>query len=240
MLKRTADFLVSLKTAIWALSIVIFLFFAGSLIVPDNMEHLSDINDVLLFQWLFGSKPSVSWWIYALLAALTFTALNIMVCGADSLIKKLSPRRFLQSISPQVIHLGVLLFLFAHLLTASTGLREEVLLKEGGTARFSNGSGFHVEKVMAEYTSPTETFWAVRGRWLNAPGKEEPAVIMPAKPAFHNGLWLFIKSADPDTRKVSLMLREDIGALWALAGVAVFTLGCVLFLSGRPWKTEKP
>lgn len=233
-------FFTSIKTSIVFFCTAITFFFAGTLIIPKTMELYTNIIDTVLFDWLRSAGPAESWWIYGIVVSIALIAINTIVCSIDALLKKLTRKDFLKVLSPQVIHLGVLLILMGHLMTSAYGLREEALVTEGEPFTIAPGPGFVVEKIRVETDERGETLWEVKGTWKDD-GATAPMLVRPSKPSYYKGLWLFIKSADTSPRlSAILMVRRDAGAYWAFAGMVVFTLGCAILLYSKEKRSGLP
>ncbi len=227
-------FFTSIKTSVAFFVAAIFFFFAGALIIPKTMEAYTNIIDTVLFRWLKGAGLSESWWVYGIVSCMALMAVNTIVCSADALVRKLGRKDFIRTLSPQIIHLGVLLILMGHLFTSAYGLRKEVLMSAGETFTILPGIGFVVEKILVETNEPGETGWDVRGAWKISGERIKPLHIRPSRPSYHKGFWVFIKSADSDpSPRAVLMIRKDDGAYWAASGMAVFALGCAMLLYAR-------
>jgi hypothetical protein len=234
-------FFTSVKTAILFYSLIIFFFFAGTLIIPKTMELYTGIIDTVLFTWLGQESLTASWWILGIIAAMALLAVNTFVCSADVLLTKLTRTALLRTLAPQVVHLGVLLILLGHFLTSGAGLRTEAVLHEGSTLPVFGETSFRVESITVEPSELTSVRWRVEGVWLKEDEPAKQAVIEPGRPSFYRWNWVFIESADSSPLRTVLLVRRDPGLYAFLSGVGVFALGCAMVvLVRRPREEQAP
>lgn len=233
-------FFTSLKTAIALLGAGIFFFFAGTLIIPKTMELYTNIIDTILFQWLRETSPLASWWIVGIVFALGLLAVNTVICTADALIKRVGKQDLMKVLSPQIVHIGVLLILFGHFLTSASGFRGETVMLEGDTYWLSETTAFHVNSISVQPSERTGVRWDVHGAWLENDEEVKQVSVRPSEPSYYKGLWMVIKSADRvededgnPTVQTILMARRDPGVFWAGAGAVLFAIGCMMIAISR-------
>ena len=135
MIKKVYSFLTSLDLAIWLLSAVMVLLAVGSFVCDAG----SGINDVALLTWLAEVPIRTSWWLWGTLGLLALLALNTVLCSVESLRAKWLRGSFLVRIAAQMMHLGFLFIVLAHLFTAYGGLKNGGPLPEGGSFTFPDG-----------------------------------------------------------------------------------------------------
>jgi hypothetical protein len=233
-------FFTSLKTTMAVLGACIFFFFAGVVIIPKTMELYTNIIDTILSAWLLQSSPAATWWVLGVVLTLALLAVNTVVCTADSLIKRVGRQELMKVLSPQIVHIGVLLILLGHFLTSLSGLRGEAVLFEGNTYPITDEITFRVDRIIVEPSERTGVRWDVRGEWLENGKEVKQSSVRPSIPSYYKGLWLVIKSADrvkDDAGNIVLqtilMARRDPGVFWAGAGALVFAIGCVMIAIAR-------
>ena len=232
---RITNFLLSLKTTVWTLLAFIVVFFAGSYLMPRHRAVFSPMNDMLLFSWLSDVavlRPWQSWWFFLSLALLLLLTLNTIVCSLQAIRGKWSRSDFLLRIAPQVVHVGFLLILFAHLLGAGWGYRLSGRLPEGSSAQIPGDRVLHLQELRvipdaAGYVTRWEAVISLfRGNELVASG-----ILGPNRPLFNDGTGIYLKSFDMEHRPTAyILVNRDPGALWALAGGILFIIGSAILL----------
>jgi cytochrome c biogenesis protein ResB len=233
-------FFLSLKTTVWLLLGLIGLFFIGSYLMPMHRDVFGPMNDLLLFQWMARiavGSPWQTWWFFLSLALLVLLTVNTLVCSIQAVKGRWSRKDFLLRISPQIIHIGFLFILLAHLLGAGLGYRLAGMMPEGAYAKLPDGRTLHVKEVRAELDPrgfPRD--WAAEVHVFENGGRAAAGVLGPNRPLFHRGTGIYLKSFELTPSPVAfLMVNKDPGAVWALAGGVLFTLGSVILLVFK-WK----
>jgi GxxExxY protein len=125
------------KTTVWTPGTGLRLF-AGSYLMPAHRDVHALMNDRLLFNWVSGvaaGNIAATWWFFISLAGLVLLTINTFVCSYQAVRGRWSRQDFLLRISPQVVHIGFLFILLAHLLGAGWGYRLNGALAEGASAR---------------------------------------------------------------------------------------------------------
>src|SRR5512136_3141682 len=120
MLRTLYDRLASLNLGLWLMLGVLLLLGAGSFVGGGEG---SSLNDLPLFDWLSQAPLAESWWLWATVALLAALSLNTVLCSIESLRSKYRRERFLFLVAPQVMHLGFLLIVLAHLFSAVGGFK---------------------------------------------------------------------------------------------------------------------
>lgn len=220
----------SLRAAVWLVGLQLCVLMAGAFQMPA-MKVYSSMNSQPLLEWLRTVPLSVSWWLWASVGILALLALNTVACGLDSLLKKGRGRAWLLVVSPQAIHMGFLLMLFAHLLSAVGGERAMVVATAGQSFSLQGGKGvFTVGQVRQELSNrgmPLDyyadaDFYGAGGDLL------KQGRIAPNRPVFFGGMGFYIKEVRGDS--ALLEVAREPGALVALAGGVFFSLGVVALL----------
>jgi len=234
------NFFLSLKTAVWTLFILVCIFFVGSYMMPAHRETFSPMNEGILLDWaseIALADPWHAWWFFAALAALVLLTVNTLVCSLQAVRGKWSRSEFFLRISPQVIHLGFLCILLAHLLSAVSGYKLTGVLPEGAVARLPGGRALGLEKVDAR-TDPQGymTDWSASVSIYEKGEIVERGVLAPNKPVFYQGVAVYLKSLSFETGPAAVLLvAQDPGAPWALAGGILFILGSSVLMVLK-WK----
>src|SRR3972149_955922 len=99
-------FFLSIKTSLWLTGLGIGVFVAGSFFIPLNLDVFSEINEMPLFMWLSKNSSDLdkSFWIYLLLGVIGLLCINTAVCSIDAVIRRLTWKRLVEVLSPQVLH----------------------------------------------------------------------------------------------------------------------------------------
>ncbi len=212
----------SLKTSLWLMGVSILLYVLGSFFIPQHLDIFSEINDMPLMEWLNRNRGEmgVAFWIPALIVLMALLAANILVCGYDSLARGVPYGLSVETLAPQVLHLGVVLVLFGHLISAASGFREDVPLHphEPQTVR-----GRRLELVNLEFLKmrgEDSTRWRIG---LLIDGRS--ATVEPARPYFHERTGYFARSASQKQGRALIGIVYDPGVIWEVAGAILFLFG---------------
>lgn len=231
IVRTTLDFFISLRTAIWLLSGLIILLFAGGFIMPAH-EEFQSLHTTPLFAWLGDNDPGVTWWLYGSLVVLSLLTANTLVCSIESLLRKRSARTWLLRISPQVIHAGFLFVLLAHLLSSYDSLQGVAMVREGERLPLPNGITVVIDRIHAAldprgYLSEMSAdVRCIRGDQSTAGG-----TIRPNDPLLYGGFGLYIKTVKFEPYPIALIqVSRDAGAPYALIGGILFLIGMTTLL----------
>jgi len=215
-------FFTSLTTSLWLMGLSMIVYALGSFLIPQHLDIFSEINDMPLFSWLSRNRAEmgVSFWIPPLIVLMAFLVVNILVCGYDSLVRGLRGGGYIETLAPQFLHLGVVLVLFGHLVSASAGFKEEVSLQPHvpQTVR-----GHRLELIGLDFlkvSGEDSTRWRVG---LVVDGR--PATLEPARPFFFDRIGYFAKSASQKKERALVGLVYDPGVAWEIAGAVFFVVG---------------
>ena len=176
--------------------------------------------------------PAVTWWLYGSVVLLALLTLNTIACSLEALIRKRSVRSWLLVISPQVIHIGFLFILLAHLLSSYGSFQGMATAARGSAIELPNGVTAVAEDVHAEMDPAGYiTDWWVDIRYFSG-GKELGRDRLSSNnPSFINGFGLYIKTAKFEPFPVALIqISRDPGAPWALVGGILFLIGMTTLL----------
>ncbi len=234
------SFFLSLKTTVWTLFGLVGLFFIGSYLMPTNREIFSSMNDVLLFRWaqeVAARSLGETWWFFAAVAGLLLLTINTIVCSLQAIRSRWSRGEFLLRISPQVIHIGFLFILFAHLLGAGWGYKLSGAMPEGAYARLPEDRGLFLRQVRVQADadgSPKD--WAADVSLYENGAVVKSGTLGPNQPLFYKGAGIYLKSLSFEGGPTAfLLIAKDPGAMWALAGSVLFMIGSITLLSLK-WK----
>ncbi|AJE02079.1 cytochrome c biogenesis protein ResB [Geobacter pickeringii] len=234
MIRKTYAFLASLSFGLWLMGGVMALLAAGSFVGGEQ----SALNAMPLFAWLGQAPVAASWWLWGALALLGLLVCNTVLCSVETLRQGWGERRLLQLLAPQLMHLGFLLIVLAHLLSARGGAKEAMQVDQGSVLSFPDGSSV---RVTALATTPGPMGMPVdfsAGIVATAGGRQTTTILRPNHPFFHDGVGIYLKHVEPFPVPVGYVeLHYEPGAGWALAGALLFTAGNVALLAvrrGRP------
>lgn len=229
-------FFLSLRTAIVFFTAFMAIAVAGSSSLVKNLAFFSGIDDTPLFQWLMESDAfRAAWWIYAMIFVISLLAVNTVFCTADALLKKAGLKKLLLKLSPEIIHIGVLLIMLGHLLTASMGFKADMVINKGESRAVAGSAAIIVNDVRLK--TDAEGYaqdWEADLQWSDAGGQSVPQILRPVHPLYFGQFGVYIKAVtlEPEP-SVQVRVCRDLGAPWALAGGIVLSLGCVTLLMLR-------
>ncbi len=233
-------FFLSLKTTVWTLFALVCLFFIGSYMMPVHRDIFSPMNEDILFGWVENVAVRnvwQTWWFFAAVAGLVLLTLNTLVCSLQAIRGRWSRADFLLRISPQVIHVGFLLILLAHLLSSGWGYKLSGIMPEGGFARLPEGRGLSLNEIRVQSDAGGHMKdWAAAVMVYDGNMFVKKGVLGPNKPLFYKGTGIYLKSLNFERGPAAfLMAVKDPGAVWALAGGILFMIGSVTLLVLK-WK----
>ena len=228
------QFLSSIKNAIWFIGLVMVFLFIGTLVIPNNMLTYTDILDTLLITWITKVDLSISWWVVGIILSLGLVGLSTAISSFNSLrTLYLSRRLTLKNIAPHICHLGILIMLMGHAIGAVSGIRVEGTVAEGDVFAISDEISYSVENITIEASPGKRDFWQIRGTWIDKGIAVKQGIVLPARPAFYKGIWLFIHSTESETGQAYIIGRGDWGVFFLFAGGVVFLAGCIINLRGK-------
>ncbi len=240
LLKHITGFLFSIRTTIWLLVFLIAMLLAGALVMPAKQEFES-IHSIPLFEWLKKQPLNLTWWLWCLIGILPVLAINTLFCSIESIIKKRKVTQWLLLISPQVIHIGFLFILLAHLLSAIGGSKELAVAREGSFLKISgNNKILQVRDIdISTDSSGYITDWEVNIEYLSDGKTFRKDKIRPNKPSIQMGLNINVKDLQSfPYEAVLLQISKEPGAVWALIGGVLFMAGIVTLIVLKV-KTER-
>jgi hypothetical protein len=234
------NFFLSLKTSVWLLFALVCLFFIGSALMPAHREVFTSMNDDILLRWteeVASTNVQYTWWLFASVVVLALLTVNTLVCSLQAIRGKWISSDFLLRISPQIMHIGFLLILVAHLVSACWGYKLSGVMPEGGFARLPENKALSLGHIDVQTDSRGfTTSWSAEATLYE---KNEPVargMLGPNAPLFHDGVGVYLKSLQFEQGPAALLvIAEDPGALWAFAGGLFFLLGSIVLLVLK-WK----
>lgn len=233
-------FFLSLKTAVWTLFALVCLFFIGSSMMPAHREVFSSMNDQILLRWMEGIASDnlwYTWWFFAALAALALLTINTLACSVQAVLGRWSREDFFLRISPQIVHIGFLFILLAHLLGAGWGYKLSGMMPEGAYAPLPENKALGLREIRVQTdANGYMTDWAAEVELFENNVRVKTGTLGPNKPLFYQGTGIYLKSLNYERGPAAvLMIARDPGAIWALVGAVLFMLGLVMILVLK-WK----
>ncbi len=239
ILSKILKFFLSLKTAIWLLMALLCLLLYGSVVMPMS-EEFQGLQTVSLFQWMTENSPGITWWLWAAITVISLLTANTLLCSIESVLKKKSARQWMLVISPQVVHIGFLFILLAHLLSSYSSFRGTAVVYENQGLRLPNGNDVLFKKINADmdqtgyikdWSSDVEYFKENRSLGTDRIG--------PNSPSFQSGLGIYIKNVQLEPYPVAIVeVSKEPGAVWALIGGILFMAGMITLLLLKIKKEE--
>lgn len=216
-----------MRVAIWLTGGVLILLLYGAIVMPMN-EVFQGMNAGLLFKWLLDTPLIHTWWLWGSIFCLVLLALNTIFCSIDSLIKK----RNLLALAPQIIHLGFLFILLAHFMSSIGAYKLSGPLNERIAVKLPNGTVFRISDMDAR-TDPDGyvTDWQAKIHFISGGQIVKTDTLAPNRPAFYKGWGFYLKDMRFDPVPIAAIeASREPGAVWALVGGILFTLGTVALL----------
>ncbi|GFO67454.1 cytochrome c biogenesis protein ResB [Geomonas limicola] len=227
MLKTLYLRLISLNLGLWLITGVMLALAAGSF--SQGAAEGGGLNEMPLFAWLLGAPVGFSWWLWIALALLAPLTLNAILCSIEALRKG-------RSLAPQLMHLGFLFIVLAHLLSAYGGFKQQFQLPEGGSLGFPDGERLLVENISG-VAGPMGMLSSYQARMRI--GNGAASGVEPNHPLFHKGYGIYLKQVELVPVPVALIeVHREPGAWAALAGALFFTLGNLMLLMQRRGKPQ--
>ena len=224
-------FFVSLKTSLWLLLLLLMLLLAGAIIMPGEKAFQS-IHSMPLFEWMREQPLKSTWWLWASMGLLVVLAAHTLACSIDSIAKKRKVTQWVVLISPQIVHIGFLFMLLAHLSSAVGAFKTFAIATEGTPLEMPNNSVLQITRITLSLDSYGYLHdWSVDVEYGEAGETRTKDRLLPNKPVFYKGVGVYVKDlrAFPN-RMVLLEVSREPGAVWALAGGVLFMTGTILLL----------
>ncbi len=208
----------------------------GAVVMPLRPGTYARINDQLLFDWLRIQGTGLdNAWFWCALFVLGVLAIHTLVCSVDSLLRTVrAGGNVVLRISPHVMHLGFLLILLGHLVSAGWGFRASGALPEGRAGMLPDGTTLLVRSVdMKVDPGGFPRDWSAEVSLFRGRTELAKGMLGANRPLFHRGVGIYLKSLAMSRLgpQAVLVINRDPGAVWVLAGAIVFTIGNVLLLA---------
>lgn len=231
LLGKAFDFLVSVRTTMWLLIALIFLLLCGAAVMPSHEEFLA-LHTVALFSWLREMPAGITWWLWASLAVLALLAMNTIVCSIDSLFRKRESRQWLLLIAPQVIHIGFLFILLAHVLTSYGSFKAVTFAYRDSVFQLPDGLEVRFNDVRADIdASGFVSDWSADIEYFKDGRSLSKGRIRPNSPSFRDGFGIYVKTVKVAPFPVAMIeVSREPGARWAFAGGMLFMAGMITLL----------
>jgi cytochrome c biogenesis protein ResB len=229
--KKVSAFFFSLRTAIWLLITLLLLLLFGSILMPLK-EEFQSMTMLPLFQWMTANPVRITWWLWAAVLVLSLLTANTLLCSIESVLKKRGARNWLLVISPQVIHIGFLFILLAHLLSSYGSFKGMAYAGEGTVLRLPNGLNVLFREIKAD-VDPAGFVedWSAKISYYRGNREVATSVIRPNEPSFEEGLGIYVKTVRMEPFRAALIeVSREPGAPWALAGGILFIAGMATLL----------
>jgi hypothetical protein len=242
LIRHTLGFFVSLRTTLWSLLFLLIMLLGGACIMPLK-EEFQSIHSLPLFGWMKEQPLGITWWLWASVGLLSVLTANTLFCSIESVIRKRRNAQWLLLISPQIIHIGFLVILLAHFLSAMGSFKGMAVAREGASFNLPNNTTLQVRSITISVDSyGYVSDWAVDVAYLSEGRMVHEELLMPNRPSLREGLGVYVKDlrASPE-KTVLLEITREPGAPWALAGGVLFLSGTVMLVllkTGREGRSE--
>jgi hypothetical protein len=199
--------------------------------MPARKEFQA-LRSIPLFTWLEKNPLEITWWLWCLIGILSLLSVNTLFCSIESLVKKKKVNQWLMVISPQIIHIGFLFILLAHLLSALEGFQTFAFVGEGSLLQISKDKIMKVKWININ-VSPDGYIsdWEVKIEFFSNGKIVKEDTIRPNKPSTPLDLNINVKDLRFYPRKTAyLQISREPGALWALVGSIIFMIGIFILI----------
>lgn len=228
-MKKIYEIIISLRTSLWLLFLLALFFIAGAVVMPFYPEFSS--IDIPLFKWLVKQPSEATWWLWGAVGLIALLSANTLFCSIESILKKRKVTHWLLLISPQIIHIGFLFILLAHLLGAVGSYHYKVAMAEGYQIKIAEDELLRVKSIDIELDPQGYVNdWSLDVEYLSGGLVIEEDRIAPNSPSQHSGLNIIVNDVQPYPKAALLQINRDPGALWALAGGMLFTAGILILI----------
>jgi hypothetical protein len=231
VVEKISHFFFSVRTAIWLLLALLLLLLFGAILMPLKKEF-GTMAMVPLFQWMTGNPVGITWWLWTAVVVLSVLTANTLLCSIESIVKKRGARNWLFVISPQVIHIGFLFILLAHLLSSYGSFKAMTYVGQGTMLRLPNGLDILFRDIRADVDPAGYVEdWSADVSYFRENREVASDVIRPNDPSFEEGLGIYVRTVRMEPFPAALIeVSREPGAPWALAGGILFIVGMTTLL----------
>lgn len=215
------------------MGLLLIMLLAGAVIMPGN-KAFQALHSIPLFEWIQRQPYTITWWLWCIIGVLVIITINTISCSIESIVRKRKVTQWLLLISPQIIHIGFLFMLLAHLLSSIGAYQEMVYGREGTSLRLAGSDTVMKVKdidIRFDYYGYI-TDWQVDIDYTKGKDTLQTDIIKPNKPSTYNGLNVNVKNLRAYPEEVILIqLNREPGAIWALIGGILFMVGIVTLIA---------
>lgn len=203
-------------------------------------EEFGMLHTVALFGWMQEMPLSITWWLWAATGALSLLTANTIVCSIESVVKKKEARQWLLILAPQIMHLGFLFILLAHLLSSYGSEKGITYAYKGSVLKISEDLEVRFNELNASAdASGYISNWSADIEYFRRGRSVASDRIQPNSPSFRDGIGIYIKTVKVAPFPVAMIeVSREPGAVWALAGGVFFMAGMVTLLALKIRKEE--
>ncbi len=231
LFKQLLNVFFSLRTSLWLLGFMLMLMFAGAFIMPGRQEFQL-LHSMPLWGWIQKQPVEITWWLWGLIGILSLLTINTLFCSIESLVKKRKVTQWLLLISPQIIHVGFLFMLLAHLLSAVGASQAQAVAAEGTIVKLSKETNLKVDNIIIQldyYGRVSD--WKVAVAYLSDGKVLDTDMIEPNNPSDIMGFNINVKDLrSQPAEAVLLQINREPGAPWALVGSILFAVGIITLI----------
>ncbi|MDA8428082.1 MAG: cytochrome C biogenesis protein ResB [Geobacteraceae bacterium] len=199
-------------------------------------EFAAAINFMPLLVWLREVPLSASWWLWLTIVLLALLVLNTIICSSETLWSRWGKSGLTALLATQLIHIGFLLIVLAHLQSAYGSYLQQAEVVEGMKVQLPNGHQFGIARLASTLSPMGIPIGSVCELVPDLRNPAERVSISPNHPWFSDGYGVYIKQAEENW--ALLEIHREPGAVIALTGAVVFTLGNVLLIMMRSRSKE--
>jgi len=191
------------------------------------------LHSMPLLEFLKTQDIRITWWLWGLIGMIAVLAINTLFCSIESIVKKRKVTQWLLLISPQIIHIGFIFMLLAHLLSASGSSQGLTEAREGSMFSISDNTVLRVRDInihLDYYGYVTD--WKVGVEYLKDGRAFQADTIAPNSPSLIRGFNINVKNLQAyPYEAVLLQISREPGAVWALTGSVLFMIGIISLIS---------
>jgi len=195
-------------------------------------KAVQSIHSMPLLEWMREQPVKSTWWLWSSMGLLLVLAANTLVCSIDSIAKKRKVTQWMLLISPQIVHIGFLFMLIAHLVSAVGGFKTFAVAAEGTSLEMPDNSVLQIKGIAMSFDSYGYLYdWSVDVEYRDNGQVLKKERLLPNKPVFLKGVGVYVKDLRAFPKKMVLLeVSREPGAVWALVGGILFMTGTIALL----------